>query len=226
MIRPGRFPELTDVDMLRQASWRVLPAVLVAEKGTVSMTWLHRARACGLAASLVVLGMSSRGAAQVDTTAVSPGARGTIGGAVLGAELAMLIEAGFGVKPKWLYLVGGGAGAVGGAFVGLESDQAGNTPLSMTLLVSGVLLAIPTTIAVLSATSYRAPAAREEGVIATHTAGVRLTRTHSFSEYYGDSLALRAPAMKPSSVHSRKLRDRLEGSNTTQMLVPVFLLTF
>jgi hypothetical protein len=38
--------------------------------------------------------------------------KGIVGGALLGAEAVMLTEAAIGVKPRWAYLVGGGAGAV------------------------------------------------------------------------------------------------------------------
>lgn len=191
------------------------------------MTWLNRSRACGLAASLVALTASPAATAQVGSPTVTAGARGTFGGLLLGGEVVMLVGAAAGVRPGWLYAVGGGAGAIGGAVAGWHLDDAGHAPLSMTLLVSGILLAVPTTISVLSATSYRAPAVgNHEGVIATYAPPVRHRPTLSFAEYSRDSLALGVPAVEISQVYSKKERVIHKVPKTTQVLVPIFRMTF
>ena len=85
-------------------------------------------------------------------------AKGTVGGGLLGAELVLCIEAAVGVQNPWLYVVGGVVGAGGGAVGGYFIEQDASPRASMLLLAGGLTLAIPTTVAVLSATSYEPPA--------------------------------------------------------------------
>ena len=66
----------------------------------------------------------------------------------------MLTEAAASVKPAWAYGVGGGIGAVAGGVGGFFAENSGDAKLSMYLLVGGMALAIPTTVAVLSASAY------------------------------------------------------------------------
>lgn len=84
--------------------------------------------------------------------------KGITGGVLLGAEVVMLTEAAFKVKPTWAYLVGGLAGGVAGGIGGyfVERDDANKT--SMYMLAGGMALIIPTTVAVLSAKAYEPPA--------------------------------------------------------------------
>jgi hypothetical protein len=84
--------------------------------------------------------------------------KGTIGGGLLGAELVLAIEAAVDVQNPWLYVVGGVVGAGGGAVGGYFIEQDASPRVSMLLLAGGLTLAIPTTVAVLSATSYEPPA--------------------------------------------------------------------
>lgn len=88
----------------------------------------------------------------------SPKGKGIVGGALLGAELVMVTEAAFKVKPTWAYIVGGvaggAAGGVGGYFV--EKESSARAPMLM--LAGGLAFAIPTVVAVLSATAYEPPA--------------------------------------------------------------------
>jgi hypothetical protein len=84
--------------------------------------------------------------------------KGTIGGGLLGAELVLCIEAAVGVQNPWLYVAGGVVGAGGGAVGGYFVEQDASPRASMLLLAGGLTLAIPTTVAVLSATSYEPPA--------------------------------------------------------------------
>lgn len=92
-------------------------------------------------------------------TFTSPAGKGIIGGALLGAEAVMLVEAAANTKPAWAYAVGGGLGAIGGGIGGYFAQQAGSgqgkdAALSLYLLVGGMALALPTTVAVLSAAAY------------------------------------------------------------------------
>lgn len=88
---------------------------------------------------------------------VSPTGKGITGGALLGAEAVTLTEAAIGVKPAWPYIVGGIAGAGGGAVGGYFAEHSGNAKLSLYLLAGGMALVIPTTVAILSATAYSPP---------------------------------------------------------------------
>ncbi len=89
---------------------------------------------------------------------VSPTGKGITGGALLGAEAVMLVEAALDVKPAWAYLVGGAVGGIGGGVGGYFVEQGSSARPSLLLLAGGIVLAIPTTVAVLSVTSYDPPA--------------------------------------------------------------------
>ncbi len=89
---------------------------------------------------------------------VSATGKGITGGALLGAEAVLLSEAILDVKPGWAYLVGGLLGAGAGGFGGYYAEQQDSAKLSLYLLAGGMALAIPTTVAVLSATAYEPPA--------------------------------------------------------------------
>ncbi|HVU05090.1 MAG TPA: hypothetical protein VHE30_25245 [Polyangiaceae bacterium] len=84
----------------------------------------------------------------------SPTGKGITGGALLGAEAVMLVEAAASTKPAWAYAVGGGLGAVAGGVGGYFAENGGDAKLSIYLLVGGMALALPTTVAVLSASAY------------------------------------------------------------------------
>lgn len=89
--------------------------------------------------------------------------KGMVGGGLLGGELVMTIEALAGVERPLPYVIGGvlgaGAGVAGGYFVEQGSDSARIPTL---MLAGGIAFAIPTTILVLNATSYHAPASYQE----------------------------------------------------------------
>jgi hypothetical protein len=82
-----------------------------------------------------------------------------VGCGLLGAEAVLLVEAAIGVQEPWWYVGGGVVGAAGGAVGGYFLEQEDISPrTSMLLLAGGLTLAIPTTVAVLSATAYEPPA--------------------------------------------------------------------
>jgi hypothetical protein len=78
----------------------------------------------------------------------SPTGKGITGGALLGAEAVMLVEAALDVKPAWAYIVGGLAGGVAGGVGGWAVEDGGDARVSMFLLAGGMALVIPTTVAV------------------------------------------------------------------------------
>jgi hypothetical protein len=102
---------------------------------------------------VAVAGVAVAGAAHAEG-ATTGTVKGTVGGALLGGEAVMLTEAAIGVKPGWAYAVGGGIGAAAGGVGGLLIEQNVNPKVSLYLLVGGMALAIPTTVAVLSTTAY------------------------------------------------------------------------
>jgi len=76
---------------------------------------------------------------------------------MLGGELVLIGEAVAGVKPGWAYILGGVAGAGGGAVAGyyLVDGSTGKGPSFM--LAGGIALAIPAIIAVVSASQFQPP---------------------------------------------------------------------
>lgn len=181
-----------------------------------------------LAALFVLWTGSAR--AQVGTDVAPSGVRGTIGGGVVGAEATMLVLGALEVRPGWAYALGGGLGAVAGGAGGYFLDEAGNTPVSMTLLVAGLLLAVPTTIVVLNATSYRPPdiggSPREPLSNQHSTAGVGRLRTPWLSQYHRESLALGVPAVEISCLSPASCPGRGRVEAGTRILVPLFSATF
>jgi hypothetical protein len=107
------------------------------------------------AAVLSIATIAASGPAHAEEkTEPSATGKGVVGGALLGAEAVMLVEAAASVKPPWAYAVGGGLGAVAGGIGGFFAEDAGEAKLSLYMLAGGMALIIPTTVAVLSATSY------------------------------------------------------------------------
>lgn len=110
----------------------------------------------GLAAALASSVLSTSGLARADES--SPSGKGIVGGALLGGELVMTIEAAAGVQKPLPYVVGGilgaGAGGVGGYFV---EHNASDARPSLYMLAAGLALAIPVTVLTLNATSYHPP---------------------------------------------------------------------
>ncbi len=106
--------------------------------------------------SLVVAGLGSI-SANAHAQDASPTGKGVIGGALLGAELVLVVEAAFDVQSPWAYIGGGVAGGVAGGVGGyfIERDSSARAPMLM--LAAGMAFAIPTTVAVLSATAYEPP---------------------------------------------------------------------
>ncbi|MGC4093632.1 MAG: hypothetical protein QM756_38180 [Polyangiaceae bacterium] len=108
-------------------------------------------------AAVIVACLAHAGEAQAQQA--SPNGKGIVGGALLGAELVMDVEAAFKVKSPWAYVGGGLAGAAAGGVGGYFIEQSVDTArVPMLMLAAGITLAIPTTVAVLSASAYEPPA--------------------------------------------------------------------
>ncbi len=106
-----------------------------------------------LAAVSLTLSLS----AQAQSVEPSSTGRGIAGGALLGAEAVLVTEAALNVKPSWMYLVGGTVGAAAGGFGGYFLESTLDAKENMYLLAGGMLLVIPTAVAVLSASAYEPP---------------------------------------------------------------------
>jgi hypothetical protein len=89
---------------------------------------------------------------------VSTTGKGVVGGTLLGAEIVLATEAAFKVQPTWAYVVGGLGGAAAGGIGGYAIEQSASSRTTLLLLAGGMAFAIPTTVAVLSATAYEPPA--------------------------------------------------------------------
>ncbi len=109
-----------------------------------------------LAALLFFLVTALSVEARAESNEASKDGKGTVGGVLLGAEVVLLTEAAFGLDSPTLYLVGGAAGALGGGLVGHELEPKLVVKANMFMLAGGMLLVIPTIVAVLSATAYEA----------------------------------------------------------------------
>ncbi len=130
--------------------------------GTHTTMSIRKTAARTLFASTLALGVASLSStARADGPASGSG-KGIAGGALLGAELVVGVEAIAGVQQQWAYgaglLVGAAAGGVGGYFIEQSADR--KVPLYM--LAGGVALAIPAAIVALNATAYRPPADYQE----------------------------------------------------------------
>jgi len=115
----------------------------------------HRVSASIAAVAAAIALVSQTSPARADD--VSPTGKGIVGGGLLGGEVVMLVEAAVGVKSGWAYLIGGVVGVGGGAVGGWQVEKNGSPKTSLYMLAGGMALVIPTTVAVLQATSYKAP---------------------------------------------------------------------
>jgi hypothetical protein len=109
-------------------------------------------------ASLTALTLTPLAAHAAGVAEASPTGKGIAGGALLGAELVLCIEAAVDVEPTWAYIVGGLGGGVAGGVGGYFVEQEGDARAPMLMLAGGLAFAIPTVVAVAVATHYEPPA--------------------------------------------------------------------
>ncbi len=174
----------------------------------------------------------------------SPTGKGITGGALLGGELVLVVEAAADVKPGWAYLVGGVAGMAGGGVGGYFLEQSASAKVNMFVLVGGLALAIPTTVAVLNARAYEPPrndvqdrGPADEPVAEPPHAQLEKTPVRSASRRIerrvataalppallgvGDQLTLSIPAIEFSPVFTRTELAQFGVAQQTQWNLPV-----
>ena len=109
----------------------------------------------GVAATAAAILMTSAAPSRAEEVPAT--GKGIVGGALLGGEVVMLVEAALGVKSGWVYILSGVVGAAGGGFAGSIIEKEADPKVSVYMLAGGMALVIPTTVAVLQATSYSPP---------------------------------------------------------------------
>lgn len=87
----------------------------------------------------------------------SPTGKGIAGGALLGAEGVVTIEAIAGVQSPLAYGIGAIVGAAGGGVGGYFAEKGSDAKVPLYLLAAGMAFAIPATILALNQTSYKPP---------------------------------------------------------------------
>ena len=194
---------------------------------------LQFARGATCALSLAALSYCTDAHAQVGQEKIKSGAKGTVGLALLGAESVMAVEAAIGVQPWWGYAIGGGAGAVAGGVGGYFVDQANSPELSMSLLVGGLVFAIPTTIAILSATAYRPeknPTIEDDLTVGQRQEERLQLATYQSTAFVGvdetGSVGMKMPAVEIRQVYSKKSRQMYSLPEAASVRVPLFSITF
>jgi hypothetical protein len=111
-----------------------------------------------------VAGMTLLGTiAQARADEVTPTWKGTIGGALLGAEIVTMTESLIGVRQDWVYAASAAGGALAGGLAGYAVENSvsdGTIPVAM--LAGGITLIIPAIVMSLDATRYRPEDAASE----------------------------------------------------------------
>ncbi|MBN1610895.1 MAG: hypothetical protein JW940_29965 [Polyangiaceae bacterium] len=205
---------------------------------------MHSARtsfACALI-SVGFLVVSTR-PARADTVDVSPTGKGIVGGALLGAEAVTATEAALHLKPAWAYLVGGGAGAAAGGVGGYFLEKHATSKTNMLVLAAGMLLVIPTTVAILSATAYEPPrdytedrgptdeplaepaAPDQPPPVPSETPSARSTMP-SLVGVTSTQLSLSVPAVEVLDMYSARERLQFGMKQQTEVRVPVLSVVF
>ena len=157
----------------------------------------------------------------------SPTGKGIVGGALLGAEIAVLATAALEAESDWAYwtalLVGAGAGGLGGFFV----EESLNTRVSFYLLAGGMGLVIPASIVFIDSTVYRAPpeVVRDQALrslpplVASKRRGQWSTATVvSINE---QTTSLGVPAVAVTPIYTPQEQQELGVQSGTQVVVPV-----
>lgn len=200
-----------------------------------------------LALSALSAGVAATSIAHADDQP-DPTGKGIAGGILLGSEVVLAVEAAIDVEPAWAYVVGGLAGAAGGGVAGYYIEQDADPKLPLLMLASGMALAIPTTVAVLSATAYEPPndyvqdekpsdepvADPPRPVGATPTSGAvrrRHTASHrslvpALIDVEPERVTLSVPAVELRDVYSKKEVATFGLTQATEVRIPVLNVVF
>jgi hypothetical protein len=108
----------------------------------------------GFCTLLALLASSAEGRAESSGT---NHAKGIAGGALVGSQAVLITEAALGVQRRWLYLLGGAVGGLGGGWAGYHIGGSSSPKPASFLLAGGIALVIPTLIGVVSATQFQPP---------------------------------------------------------------------
>jgi len=205
-----------------------------------------------LVASVLALSAFSAGVAATSPARADeqpdPTGKGIAGGILLGAEIVLAVEAAADVEPAWAYVVGGLAGAAGGGVAGYYIEQDADPKLPLLMLAGGMALAIPTTVAVLSATAYEPPKDYVEDerpsdepvadpprpVGAAPTSGAvrrRHTQNHrslvpALIDVEPERVTLSVPAVELREVYSKKEVASFGLTQATEVRIPVLNVVF
>jgi hypothetical protein len=111
----------------------------------------------GVAPLVLVSLISSHASADVGKTETAGKPKGIIGGALLGGELVVTVEAAAGVKSGWAYAGGAVLGAAGGGVGGYFIEKNASPRVDLLMLAGGMTLVIPSIVFALSRTAYQPP---------------------------------------------------------------------
>lgn len=109
-------------------------------------------RAAGAALLVAVCFAAPKASAQNDR--VQAGHKGMIGLGLVGAELGFYVPTAFGLTETWSLITFPVVGAAGGAVGGFYLDRANSRAASVSVLVVGLALAVPTVILTVGNTRY------------------------------------------------------------------------
>ncbi len=107
--------------------------------------------------ALAVSLISSKASADIGKADTDGKPKGTIGGALLGGELVVTVEAAAGVKSGWAYAGGAVLGAAGGGVGGYFIEKNASPRVDLLMLAGGMTLVIPSIVFALSRTAYEPP---------------------------------------------------------------------
>jgi len=127
-----------------------------------------RASLLAVVLGATVVGAPLREARADNVSATGQAATGVGGGALLGAEIPVIVEGIAGVHSGWVYLISAVVGAGGGGVAGYEIENGASDGRPSTYMFAGGLaLIIPAAVLMLNATRYQP----EEGATEDRTPG-------------------------------------------------------
>lgn len=145
---------------------------------------------------------------------VSPKGKGITGGALLGAEVAVITEAIIGLENPWWYAAGVAGGAGGGAVGGYYIEKGGSAGLPVAMLVAGMALLIPTCIVYLDATDESDMPVDSEPVPPASQARLTPALAHAALVHAADgSVSLSVPSVE---IYETSVSEELRSLGVTE----------